>query len=350
MSRSGETGANSGSAAAQQLAVGRHEVAGSGGRVGHQRRQVDGRDEQQHGVGLVDRRGDGGDQPAEREAHQPDGLVGPLPQEGEELADVPHRLGEAVDGVEDVGAGHRRGQARPGVPPAVERQREEGQVEPELAVEVQGAEGAEVEPGLPMPKPCRQTSHGRSSERCSSSGGPGDPVLAVVRRSAPPRAPRGAARSRRARTGSCTGGCPSAGPGCAPPRDAAAPGGRSPAPRASRAARTGRAPRPPPRRSAPAAPARAARSDAVTSRKAAASTRTSRRTRGVSRERGRGSGASAGVNGRVQRSKGSCTGVGLPRSAASMSSASASLIPSAISHGSSSRSGSEVRPKSSRSM
>ena len=66
---------------------------------------------------------------------------------GEELADVPHRLGEPVDGVEDVGAGHRRRRRWPGVASAVEGQREEGEVEAEVAVEVQGSEGAEVESG-----------------------------------------------------------------------------------------------------------------------------------------------------------------------------------------------------------
>ena len=146
VSCSGETGANSGVARTSssasvdrpaRLAVASAASAG----------QVDGRDEQEHGVGLVDRGHGGRHQAAEREAHQADGLLVLRAEVGEELADVPDRLGEPVDGVEDVGAGHRRRRRRARVPPAVERQREEGEVEAEVAVEVQGPEGAEVEPG-----------------------------------------------------------------------------------------------------------------------------------------------------------------------------------------------------------
>jgi len=58
-------------------------------------------------VGFVDRCDGGRHHPTEGEAHEPDGLLGAGAGVGEELANVPHRLAEAVDGVKDVGASPR---------------------------------------------------------------------------------------------------------------------------------------------------------------------------------------------------------------------------------------------------
>ena len=128
------------------------------------------------------------------------GCCGPGPEVGEELADVPDRLREPVHGVEDVGAGHRRRRRRARVASAVEGQREEGEVEPEVAVEVQGPEGAEVET-RPAHAEAVQADQPRPVLRAVlEQRRPGDPVHPVAEEPLGPGLLRAAARSRRART------------------------------------------------------------------------------------------------------------------------------------------------------